>query len=332
MKKNKIVGIVIGCIAFVLIIGMFFGKNIIKTGKNNQIFEIFQGRGLGPFCSYDECAEFCKNNPFACEAYCVKRPQNKYCQKHFSFVYDADSTIGHPLMRLPEFRNYNYTFTDGKLDQKEPVIEHIGITIDYYNKQTNTAGDFVFYTSTYLGDPEVYKKVFHDYGEMVKDSSGSMKQSPEAAYIVPLGTKVRATTDGIITHITQRPESDTGFVITKPESPLWTFGYDHVMNLTVKKGDRVVAGQILGEVSNFNPWLRADGYGLVEVSVAYTNTAYIAYCPFMYLDESVKQDYLDKIKALYASWEEYMGDSSLYDENNYFIPGCIQKNLTGGYP
>ncbi|MDZ4260401.1 MAG: hypothetical protein U1A25_01940 [Candidatus Sungbacteria bacterium] len=231
-------------------------------------------------------------------------------------------------MRFAEFRNYNYTFTDGKLDQKEPKIEHIGVEIDFYNKQTNKAGDFVFDTFTYPRSSELYRtKIFHDFGESALKPDGIVQQAPELTYIVPLGTKVRATTDGIITHITQQPEGDTEFVITKPESPLWIFGYDHVINPTIKKGDRVVVGQILGEASNYDQWLRGDGYGLFEVSVVYTNTGYTGHCPFMYLDESVKQDYLNKIKALYASWEEYTGNSLLYDEDNYFMPGCVKRTL-----
>ncbi|MEK6882778.1 MAG: hypothetical protein AABY22_24355, partial [Nanoarchaeota archaeon] len=70
-------------------------------------------------------------------------------------------------------------------------------------------------------------------------------------------------------------------------------------------------------------WLRNDGYGVVEVFVAYTTTSFISHCPFKYLDESVKQDYFNKIKALYKSWEEYTGNSSLYDEDSYSIPGCV---------
>lgn len=269
--------------------------------------------GLGPLCYRDACQEFCKDNPFACEAYCLQHPQSKYCQQRFSFLY-TNSSIGHPLMKFTEFRNYNYTFTNGKLDQKEPKIENIGVAIDFYNAQTNKAGDFVFHTFTYPWNSEIYNtKIFYDF--------------PDVKYIVPLGTKVLAMTNGIITNIKQQETGDTEIVITKPESPLWTFGYDHVINLAVKEGDKVVAGQILGEVSNYSQWLRGDGYGAVEIAIAYTNTAFIAHCPFMYLDESVRDDYLNKIKALYKSWEDYTGNASLYDENNYFMPGCIQRTL-----
>jgi len=298
--------------------------------ESSKISEIFQN-GLDSLCSESTCQEFCKDNGFTCEAYCIRRPQNDYCQKHFSFVY-TDSSIGHPLMKFPEFREYNYTFTNGTLDQEEPKIENIGVEIDFYNAQTNKAGDFVFDTFTYPWNSEVYNtKVFHDFGELVLDASGSVKVAPEAAYIVPLGTKVLAMTDGIVTNIKLQETGDNEFGITKPESPLWTFGYDHVIKLTIKEGDAVVAGQVLGEVSDYNKWLRGDGYGAVEVFVANTVSSFIPYCPFMYLDESVKQDYLNKIKALYVSWEEYTGNSSLYDEDNYFMPGCVKEILTDGY-
>lgn len=294
---------------------------------NNEAPSKLINEGLGPLCYRDACQEFCKDNPFACEAYCLQHPQSKYCQQRFSFLY-TDSSIGHPLMKFTEFRNYNYTFTDGELDQKEPKIENIGIAIDFYNAQTNKAGDFVFHTFTYPWNSEIYNtKIFYDFGEMALNSDGSIKQAPEVTYIVPLGTKVLSMTDGIITNIKQQETGDTEIAITKPESPLWTFGYDHVINLAVKEGDKVVAGQILGEVSNYNQWLRGDDYGVVEILVAYTNTAFIAHCPFMYLDESVREDYLNKIKALYKSWEDYTGNASLYDENNHFMPGCIQRTL-----
>ena len=302
-----------------------------KSAPPQGIFKNFFENGLNPLCSRDTCQQFCRDNPFACEAYCISRPQNKYCQQHFSFVYDADSSIGHPLMKFPEFRNYNYTFSDGKIDQKDPKIEHIGIEIDFYNKQTNKAGDFVFHTFTYPWGSELYRtKIFHDFGETALKPGGIIQQGSDVTYIVPLGTKVRATTGGIVTTNLSQKGSDhghIGFSITKPESPLWSFGYDHIMNLTVKEGDRVVAGQILGETSNDDKWLSGDGYGVIEIGVAYTNTASTGHCPFMYLDESVKQDYLNKIKALHALWEEYTGNSSLYDEDNDFIPGCIKKTL-----
>lgn len=152
-----------------------------------------------------------------------------------------------------------------------------------------------------------------------------MKQVPEAAYIVPLGTKVRAIADGIVVGIKQQDTGDYEMSIVKPESPSWTFGYDHIDNLLVKEGDHVSAGQVLGEVSDYNHWVSDYGYGVIEIALAFTRESFIAHCPFLYLDESVKQNYYEKITALYRAWETFMGNTSIYDEDKYEIPGCFVK-------
>ncbi|MEK6880812.1 MAG: M23 family metallopeptidase, partial [Nanoarchaeota archaeon] len=255
MEKRVIIGIIA---VVVLVTAVLFAVNLKKLEANDEKssrLNIFQS-GLGELCGEKECERFCEENTFACEVYCVKHPENKYCLDRFSFVYSAEGNsqyAGNPLVKFPEFRNYNYTFKDGKLQEEEPKIEHIGIEIDYYNSKENKAGDFVFDKFTYPWNLEIYNtKVFYDFGELVYDANGSIKKMPEATYIVPLGTKVKATTKGVITYIKEQDTGDYEFSIVKPESPSWTFGYDHVINLEIKEGDNVVAGQVLGEVSNYN--------------------------------------------------------------------------------
>ena len=291
-------------------------------GKKTLSFAGFEN-GLGELCSSDGCRELCRNTAFACEAYCIHNPQNKYCQREFSFVY-TPSEIGHPLMNFPQFRNYNYTFKNGGLEEREPQIENIGVEIDFYDTRANKAGDFSFAKFQYSWNNETYNdKVFHDFGGNTTNSDGTIKHMPEVTYTLPLGTQVKAITSGVVTTVKKQDTGDYELGITKPESPFWTFGYDHIINLVVKEGDEVVAGQAIGEVSNYSRWLREEGYGSIEIFVAKTQSSFLAYCPFNYLNKSIKQDYLNKIMALYISWEEYMGNSSIYSEDSHALPGCI---------
>lgn len=321
MKKSVIIGV--GVIVIVIILFLFFIFKTKNNLENGSIYEkIFSGSGLEGLCNEKECNDFCETNAFACEAYCIQHPENAFCKERFSFVYNIDESseyIGHPLFKFTEFRNYNYTFKNGELQEQEPIIKHIGVEIDFYDAEKNRAGDFVFNKFTHPWNT----KIFYDYGEIIGNSDGTTKQLPEATYIVPLGTKVHAMTDGVITGIRKQDTGDYEINLVRPESPLWTFGYDHVINPAIKEGDRVISGQVIGEVSDYNQWFRGDGYGAVEIVLARTQTSFIAHCPFAYLDESVRQDYLDKIKALYISWENYTKNSSLYNENNYSIPGCL---------
>ena len=293
--------------------------------KNQPVALPLFEKGLGPLCNSDDnCEEFCRR-AFHCEAYCLQHPENRHCKERFSFIH-TNPEIGHPLMKFPEFRNYKYNFSEGGIVQEEPKLKNIGVNIDFYNPTTNMAGDFVFDTFTYSWGGVYNTKVFADFAETKYDGNERIYM-PEVTYIVPLGTGVMAISDGIVTSIKLQETGDVELGITRPENPLWGFGYDHVINIRIKEGDRVEAGDVIGEVSNYSQWLREDGYGVVEISLVNLERGYTPHCPFKYLDESIKQDYLNKISALYKSWEKYIGNSSLYDEENNFMPGCIKEKL-----
>jgi len=217
----------------------------------------------------------------------------------------------------------NKSDNDEKFNQ--PIIENIGLEIDFYNNATNKAGDFEFDTFIYPWGEEIYNhKVFYDYGDISTNEEGVTELEPQPIFIVPLGTKVHAITSGVISDISTLYSDDYTIHVIKPENPKWTYEHEHVINLTVEIGDKVTAGQIIAEVSDYNQWLKNDGYGVFDIGILTTeNGNPVHHCPFMYLNESVKQDYFEKINALYESWEKYTDNRSLYDEDKHAIPGCI---------
>lgn len=203
---------------------------------------------------------------------------------------------------------------------EEPVIEHLGVEIDDYNPATNRAGDFVFTKS-----PLFLNKIFHDYGEYITETSdGKPKNNPQPTYVLPLGTKVRAITSGTVDKVAKLYSGDYSIMlIKKPGSP-WRYEMEHVINPLVKPGDKVVAGQVVAEVS---PHMSESnsGYGLVEIGILKGGNLPFHFCPYAYLDPAVKSNLTAKILALYNAWEEYRGDSSLYAENDYQTPGCLTE-------
>lgn len=45
-------------------------------------------------------------------------------------------------------------------------------------------------------------------------------------------------------------------------------------------------------------------------------------CVFKFLDPSIKEEMQNKVSSFYTAWEKYIGDTTLYDEENNALPGC----------
>src|SRR3989344_2003811 len=150
-------------------------------------------------------------------------------------------------------------------------------------------------------------------------SNNKAKSNPQPTYIVPLGTPVRSLVDGVVAAIPVLWSKDYSIqVTTDGQMQKWMYEVEHVTNPKVKVGDRVVAGQIIGEVSNFNHGA-PPGFGAVEIGILKGGNPPEHVCPFLYLDDSIKEETLKKITALFTSWEEYIGNQALYA--NTSIPG-----------
>ena len=118
-------------------------------------------------------------------------------------------------------------------------------------------------------------------------------------------------------------------VMVQGEGSELIFETEHVINVKVKKGDKVKAGDVIAEVSDYSAH-GYDGLGVVEIGVLKGGNPPFHLCPFDYLDESIKEDTIKKIDALKKSWEQYRGDTSLYDESKEVTPGCLSKDPIEG--
>lgn len=210
--------------------------------------------------------------------------------------------------------------------KSEVKIKNIGINLDEYDPATGMAGDLKFTKANFASGMQM---LFSEFGyEVAASSAGPAKKNPQPTFIAPLGTKVMSLVDGEVVDVPKLYSNDYS-VHVKGEGSDLIFETEHVINVTVKKGDKVKAGQVIAEVSDYDA-KNYDGLGLFEIGILKGGNPPSHICPFDYLDDSIKDDTLSKITALKKSWEEYRGDTTIYDEANTAIPGCISREPIEG--
>ena len=214
---------------------------------------------------------------------------------------------------------------ESNTDTPPLFIKSIGVNLDYYDPATNRAGDFVF-----TKEKLQFDRLFMGYGFFIPLSEASRaKYNPQPTFILPLGTPARSLVDGIVVSIPVLWSGDYSVQVTaNGKMEKWIYETEHIINPKVKVGDKVTAGQIIGEVSDFSGGLPA-GFGMVEMGILKGGQVPEHVCPFAYFDPSIKEEMQKKIIALYTAWEDYAGDASLYNEIES-IPGCIKLDPIEG--
>ena len=215
---------------------------------------------------------------------------------------------------------------DGPVVASAVKIKHLGVNLGTYDPVTNRAGDFAF-----TREKMSFDLLFFNFGFVVPANSiGPEKVNPQPTFILPLGSKVHALIDGEVIAVTKLYSNDYSVMLKGPGSEL-IFEMEHVINVTVKVGDQVRAGDIVAEVSAYDAHNYA-GMGLVEIGIlrAVGNGVPTHLCPFDYLDDSIRESTLQRITALQQAWETYRGDASLYDESKVVVPGCYRRTPVEG--
>lgn len=209
-------------------------------------------------------------------------------------------------------------------DEPPLLLKGIGVNLAEYDPATNKAGDFVFTKQKLQFD-----RIWMDYAFSIPASSaGAAKRNPQPTFILPLGTKVRSLVDGIVIDIPKLYSGDYSVMVAPDMQSRWRYETEHVINPTVKIGDRVSAGQVVAEVSDYDS-RNTPGFGLVEIGILKGGNPPQHLCPFQYLDPSIKDDTQRNIRALNQAWEKYRGQSDLYDETVEPV-GCLTTELVDG--
>jgi len=174
-----------------------------------------------------------------------------------------------------------------------------------------------------------FDRLMMDYGFFIPASSASQEKfNPQPTFILPLGTKVRSLVDGVVVEMPKLYSHDYSIMVAADDKSQWRYETEHVINPVVKVGDHVTAGQVVAEVSDYDKGL-PTGFGLVEIGLLRGGNPPRHICPYQYLDSSVKAEILGALKSFYQSWEEYKGDSALYDET-VSVTGCLTTDGING--
>jgi hypothetical protein len=103
------------------------------------------------------------------------------------------------------------------------------------------------------------------------------------------------------------------------------YEHEHLLDPTVKVGDKVTAGQKIGVVSDYNPHWKAKGLGVIETGVFFSkkgsNAPWHA-CLSSFLDPTKKSAMLATLSSAFAAWEAEVGDTTLYEEAKMSPVGC----------
>ena len=224
--------------------------------------------------------------------------------------------------------------TESSDKDEPPKLKNIGFNLDYYDPATNRAGDFHFtkaLASVLSGDPIYQKLIWSDYGiQDNRSPNDPTKRNVQPTFRLPLGTKVLAPIDGEVTRVEVLYSKDYTIWFAEDDKATWSYEMEHVINPTVKVGDKVTAGQVVAEVSTHGSE-HHPGFGIVEIGLFHPlNNEPTHWCPFANLDDSIKDEMNKKILGLYTAWEAYMNDPTIYNEASYPIPGCATLEPSKG--
>lgn len=164
-------------------------------------------------------------------------------------------------------------------------------------------------------------KGFYIFGDTLKGG----RTNPNFEYAsLKSGTKIISATDGIVAFIKEQSDSSDSEVFIQPkEGSAWTVGYDHVVNITVKKGDTIKAGAVIGE-----PAVQNNGLTRFEIQINKDENGITThYCPSVLLATSVKDKIVADLTAMQNKWESVTG-LELYDVAKQSPVGCTKATMT----
>jgi len=235
--------------------------------------------------------------------------------------------VGYSAFRLVQSKNSTYTTenAEAKAEASPVKIKSLGFNLDYYNPDTGKAGDVKF--TKFVFPEGSFGAIFSEYGrqDVANTAKGDERgYNPQPTFLLPLGTKVHALIDGEVINTPKLYSGDYSIHMRGEGSSL-IFETEHVINIKVKVGDKVKAGDVIAEVSNYNGD-KLDGLGLFEIGVLAGGKTPTHLCTFDYLDGSIKEETLKKIRALEDDWEAYRGEPNAYQQDVEVIPGCLNRN------
>lgn len=232
-----------------------------------------------------------------------------------------------------------------------PVLENLGVNFGPWNPETNMAGDFLFTNDATPPGEESnpdFNRVFFEFPGI-----GGW------TYYLPADTNILAVSDGVVEAVCYQktPYAEDYSITVVPhgtppegvvrnkvcdivrgslrEGTRWMISYDHVVDVRVRVGDVVEAGDVLGKpVKNY--WNTSLGFWEIEGpmrnrqfrdSSGKDRWEQTWFCPVSFLEPSLRPKYEARVTQLMRDWETFKGDADIYNEANQVAPGCTMRRV-----
>ena len=108
---------------------------------------------------------------------------------------------------------------------------------------------------------------------------------PQWEFSVPLGTPALSPVSGTVSDI-HILWSDDYTVMIRGDQGDWVWEVEHVINVEVRVGERVEAGQQVATASDFAERINGKGFGVVELGLLEGGRVPIHHCPLLYIDQT----------------------------------------------
>lgn len=175
-----------------------------------------------------------------------------------------------------------------------------------------------------------------DFGRIFAITSArpTAQANPQPTFYAPYGTPVLAVVSGTVTAIPTLYSNDLSVMIASTGQG-GTWEHEHVINVTVRVGDRVTAGQQIAEVSNFEcVWGRSSQasdplcqsrLGLVEIGLLYPGNPPEHRCPFdpEVVSPASRDAIFQQLSSARSRIKAAFGDPNKYLENTWASPQCV---------
>lgn len=195
-----------------------------------------------------------------------------------------------------------------------PVLKNLLVDFGDWDPATNRSGAFLFLQSE--------DKVFLEFGAEVSGPEGP-KILPTFEYRVLANSNVYAPCDGFIVRSDFQADTNDYEIFIAPNGLSWVkISIDHISNLTKSLGQYVMAGEIIGKPGTWYGEL-----GRVELSI--NENPNIHRAPFALFDPELQAEYEALVTEHMKDWEDFKGNSSIYDQENMVYPGCNYASLVG---
>ena len=190
-------------------------------------------------------------------------------------------------------------------------LQNLGVRFEPYDPATGRAGDFLF-------GHRLDRPIFSEFGapsiqgKAVANSSGFQ-------FYVAEGTPITAGVDGIVRHVFFKEQAQAYEITLQPtESSAYVVTYDYVAGSTLKAGDIVRAGQVMGHaggVVNNATWAPE-----IEVKLADAN---VGVTPWTFFDPALAAGPRAGMTRLAADWEAYKGNDGIFDQGAWYDAGSL---------